>query len=170
MNENTLSEIVKFTFLLPIVHDEMPEQIFIKKLDDGLVFVAKIVDNGKRYKWNIIDDELSDVRYQLYTTNMLMNNNKGDISIECFLPTYIVEKVGIHHSYSCDYLPYISLICDFKTYQFKKTVHFFDHNVIDFTPKIEIKDKEKLKIFIYRPTFYFKENKREINSICFIEY
>lgn len=165
-----LSEIVRFTFLLPIVHEEMPEQIFIKKMDDGLIFVAKIIDDDQKYKWNIIHDDLSDVRYKLYYTNMLMGNNNGDICLECYLPTYIVEKVGIHYSYSCDYLPFIPLICDFKTYQTRKSVHFFDHNVIDFTPKIEIKNKEKLKIFIYRPTFYFKDNKREINCICFIEY
>lgn len=156
------SEIIKFYIFLPIVHEEMPEQIFVENVKDRMIFIARNM-NDIEYKWNIYD-EYKDLRYKMYAVSILKDNNRDNIILKCFFPTYLIDKVGIHRSHWSPFFPYIHLICNFNA----SKDGFFDHNVIDFTPKILINNREKLKIFIYRPTF--TDIKKEINCICYIEY
>lgn len=159
-------DIVRFHIVLPIVSDTMPDQIFVKNQRDGMIFIATVISDVE-YKWNVTDEH--DIKYKIYTMSMIKDNDTGDIVLICYLPTYIISKVGIHNSYWCSYFPFLELKCNFVTYgNSSKSMGVFDHNVIDFTPKILINKPEKIKIFIYRPTF--TELQKEINCLCYIEY
>lgn len=153
-------EILKFFMFFPIVSETMPEQIYVQNESDGMIFIAKS-DSDIAYQWNIYD-EYPRLRYKMYSMNILKDNEFGDVVFRCFLPTELVSKVGLHQSYWSPYFAFINLTCNFKASS------KFDHNTIDFTPKVSINDTEKIKVFIYRPTF--TETKQEINCICYIEY
>lgn len=153
-------EILRFFMFLPIMHENMPDQILVQNENDGMIFIAKC-DSDVEYQWNIYDEHPR-LYYRMFSMNVLKDNDHGDVVFKCFLPTNFIAKVGIHQSYWCPYLPFITLTCNFKSSS------KFDHNTIDFTPKISIKNREKIKTFIYRPTFV--EGYKEINCICFIEY
>lgn len=166
------TDVIKLTFLLPFYtedEDDFPDQLIVRKKDDNLIFVSKL-EKSTEYRWKILDkrDHDEPIFYRLFSTNIIINNNNADVVLECFFPNYYMEKVGLHYSYSCSAVPFIPLIIDFRSRENKKSIHYFDHNIIDFKPKININNKNNLKVLVFRPTF--KKNHKEITCLAFVEY